>query len=92
MRIRITDGTHEVEIKAKGYSRRKLDDAEAAALRMLEALRDPRPTDTTGTSFGFTTGQALDGVALDSSTERAEPHAEPGRDEPDDADEWILKA
>lgn len=80
MRVRLSDGTHEVEIKAKGYSRRRLDDAEAAALRMLDALRDPQPAQS-GTTFGF-----VPDVVLDSSTERAEPYDD-GRDEDDEDDE-----
>lgn len=75
MRIRLTDGTHEVEIKAKGYRRRRLDDAEASALRMLDALRSTEPTNA-GRTFGFTPSHGLDGVALDSTTERAEPFLE----------------
>jgi hypothetical protein len=82
MRIRITNGAHEVEIKAKGYSRRRLDDTEAAALRMLDALRDTRTADPSAT-FGFTTDHTLDGVAVDSTTERADPHTEPGREDYD---------
>jgi hypothetical protein len=78
MRVRLTDGTHEVEIKAKGYSRRRLDDTEAAALRMLDALRNTEPTQP-GTTFGFTPD-----VALDSSTERAEPYDDGRGDEYDD--------
>ncbi|MCX4705662.1 hypothetical protein [Streptomyces sp. NBC_01373] len=86
MRVRLTDGTHEVEIKAKGYSRRRLDDTEAAALRMLDALRDRTTSaDTTTTRFGFTPDATLDGVSLDSSAERAEPYDD-GRDQ-DDEDE-----
>ncbi|MDX3839568.1 hypothetical protein [Streptomyces europaeiscabiei] len=80
MRIRLTDGKHEVEIKAKGYSRRRLDDAEASALRMLDALRSTEPTNA-GTTFGFTRGHSLDGVALDSTTERAERFLEADRDD-----------
>lgn len=80
MRIRLTDGTHEVEIKAKGYSRRRLDHAEASALRMLDALRSTEPTDP-GKTFGFTPGHSLDGVALDSTTERAEPFSEADRED-----------
>jgi hypothetical protein len=74
MRIRITDGPREVEIRAKGYSRRRLDDAENAALRLLDALcagRLPEP----GTVFGFTSD-----VSLDSSVERAEAYVEPDRE------------
>lgn len=78
MRIRLSDGTHEVEIKAKGYSRRRLDDAENAALRILDALRSDQPTQP-GTTFGF----APD-AALDSSTERAEPYDDGRGDEYDD--------
>jgi hypothetical protein len=77
MRVRLTDGTHEVEIKAKGYSRRRLDDTEAAALRILDALRSTEPAQP-GTAFGF----APD-VTLDSSTERAEPYDD-GRDQDDE--------
>ncbi|GAA3527720.1 hypothetical protein [Streptomyces osmaniensis] len=80
MRVRLTDGTHEVEIKAKGYSRRRLDDAEAAALRMLDALRADRPTEP-GTTFGFTPD-----VVLDSTAERAEPYDD-GRDQDDEDDD-----
>ena len=78
MRIRLSDGTNEVEIKSKGYSRRKLDDAENAALRLLDALRADQPAQP-GVTFGF----APD-VVLDSSTERAEPYDD-GRDQDDDA-------
>ena len=80
MRIRLTDGTHEVEIRSKGYSRRKLDDAEASALRMLDALRATGPTNA-GTQFGFTADHTLDGVSLDSATERADPPHEAGCDD-----------
>ncbi|MFJ4356904.1 hypothetical protein ACIP25_11605 [Streptomyces massasporeus] len=74
MRIRITDGTHEVEIRAKGYSRRRLDDAENAAMRMLDVLRAEQPSDL-GAAFGFSCD-----AALDSSVERAEAYVEPGRE------------
>jgi hypothetical protein len=72
VRIRISDGIREIEIKAKGYSRRRLDDAENAALRLLDALRSEQPTQP-GTEFGFTADRSLDGISLDSSTERADP-------------------
>jgi hypothetical protein len=80
VRIRITDGTHEVEIKAKGYSRSRLDAAENAALRLLDALRDQQPAQPP-TGFGF----AAD-AALDSSTERSELYVEPGREDLEDED------
>jgi hypothetical protein len=84
MRVRLTHGTTEVEIeiddpKGKSY-RRRLDDVENAALRILDALRSDQPT-RRGTTFGFTPD-----VTLDSSTERAEPYDD-GRDaEYDDED------
>ncbi|WP_327725740.1 hypothetical protein [Streptomyces europaeiscabiei] len=88
MRVRLTDGKHEVEINiessAKGKSRHRLDDVENAALRILDALRSTEPTQR-GTTFGFTPDATLDGVSLDSSTERAEPYDD-GRDQ-DDEDE-----
>ncbi|MGW2742358.1 hypothetical protein [Streptomyces sp. NPDC001450] len=85
MRLRLTDGQHEVEITAKGYSRRRLDDAENAALRMLDALRDEQPS-RPGVTFGFTADTTLDGVSLDSSTERAEPYDD-DRDQGDEDDD-----
>ncbi|CAL9593055.1 hypothetical protein SUDANB1_05264 [Streptomyces sp. enrichment culture] len=75
MRVRLSDGTHEIEIRAKGYSRRRLDDVEAAALRILDALRSDQPTER-GTTFGFTPD-----TVLDSSTERAEPYDDGRGDE-----------
>jgi hypothetical protein len=80
MRVRLTDGQHEIEIKAKGYSRRRLDDVEAAALRMLDALRSSEPAQP-GTTFGFTPD-----TVLDSNTERAEPYDD-GRDQDDEDDD-----
>ncbi|WP_405964834.1 hypothetical protein OG713_34865 [Streptomyces sp. NBC_00723] len=81
MRIRISDGAREVEIKSKGYSRRKLDDAENAALRLLDALRTEQPAKP-GATFGFASELVLDGVSLDSSTERAEPGDVDGDEDP----------
>lgn len=86
MRVRLTDGKHEVEITAKGYSRRQLDDAEAAALRILDALRYPQQTQA-GTTFGFTADHTLDGTTLDSSTERAAPYDDGRGAEYDDEDD-----
>ncbi|MEV5911080.1 hypothetical protein AB0M00_19530 [Streptomyces chartreusis] len=81
MRVRLTDGPIEVEIKAKGSSRRRLDDVEAAALRMLDALRSDQPTER-GTTFGFTPD-----AVLDSSTERAEPYDDGRADETEGEDD-----
>ncbi|WP_405911352.1 hypothetical protein OG529_04335 [Streptomyces longwoodensis] len=85
MRVRLTDGTHEVEIEVddqpKGKGRRRcLDDVENAALRILDALRDRQPTNR-GTTFGF-----VPDVVLDSSTDRAEPYDDGRGDEYDDED------
>lgn len=79
MRLRLTDGTLQVEITAGKYTRRKLDDVEACALRILDALRDAPPVDG-APPFGFTRSADLDGTTLGSDTERAEPYVEPGRD------------
>ncbi|WP_327162093.1 hypothetical protein [Streptomyces zaomyceticus] len=80
MRVRLTDGTHRVEITAGKYTRRRLDDVEACALRILDALRDAPPADAAPQPFGF------EGTALGSDTERAEPYVEPGRDLDDQDD------
>ncbi|WP_330349721.1 hypothetical protein [Streptomyces sp. NBC_00582] len=84
MRVRLTDGTNEVEITVddggKGKGRRRLDDVENTALRILDALRDHRPAQR-GTTFGFTPD-----VVLDSSAERAEPYDD-GRDQYDEDDD-----
>ncbi|MCT9142930.1 hypothetical protein [Streptomyces violarus] len=85
MRVHLTDGTNSVEITAKGYSRKQLDDIENAAHRMLDSLRSDRPT-YRGTTFGFTADDTLDRVALDSNTERAEPYDD-GRDQDDEDDD-----
>ncbi|AAR29719.1 hypothetical protein VWBp29 [Streptomyces phage VWB] len=80
MHLRLTDGTLRVEITAGKYTRRKLDDVEACALRILDALRDAPPVDG-APPFGFTRSADLDGTALGSDTERvAELYVEPGRD------------
>ncbi|WP_030670656.1 hypothetical protein [Streptomyces rimosus] len=82
MRIRISDGTHEVEIEEAGKAAPPLADLEAAAGRLLVQLRqsdagEPVPR----APFGF--DNTLDGASLDSSTERAEPYDD-GRDYEDD--------
>ncbi|MFD9282780.1 hypothetical protein ACFWD7_36900 [Streptomyces mirabilis] len=80
MRVHLTDGRNEIEISAKGYSRKQLDDVENAALRMLDALRSDQPTER-GKTFGFTPD-----AVLDSSTERAEPYDD-DRDQDDEDDD-----
>ncbi|MEU3528835.1 hypothetical protein AB0E62_34140 [Streptomyces sp. NPDC038707] len=84
MHIRISDGTVDVEVEARGYSRRRLAATEAAARRLLDALRREQPADE-GAAFGFAAGRSLDGVSLDSDTERAEPYVDDrGEDDEDD--------
>ncbi|MFG2458141.1 hypothetical protein ACGFWE_13870 [Streptomyces sp. NPDC048523] len=78
MRVRLTDGTREVEIKTDGTA----DDApllrqiERTARRLLDAM--PAPHHAAPQRFGF--GRDLDRIALDSVAERADP-------EPDFEDE-----
>jgi hypothetical protein len=80
MRVHLSDGVREVEITAKGYSRKQLDDVENSALRILDALRSDQPTER-GKTFGF-----VPDVTLDSSAERAEPYDD-GRDQDDEEDD-----
>ncbi|WP_329032245.1 hypothetical protein OIE71_04695 [Streptomyces sp. NBC_01725] len=69
MRVRLTDGTRTLDIRAKGVT---LDQLEATTLRLLAALPPPpEQTHPTPTPFGYTAD--LDRIALDSSAERAEP-------------------
>lgn len=91
MRVRITDGTHEVEIEARTRGRHGMRQMEATAYRLLARLRRPTPssesTNDDGQPFGFTAD--LDRVSLDSSIERAEPVRDPldhddGYDDEDD--------
>ncbi|MGW4028235.1 hypothetical protein ACWEFL_02765 [Streptomyces sp. NPDC004838] len=87
MRIRLTDGTRRIDIHADGTP---LAHVEATAHRLLAALT-PSDTAPEHPPFGFTPDDTpLDGTALSSDTERAEPYTEPGPD-PDDT-EWELKA
>lgn len=67
MHVRITDGTREVVLEAEGTTLRTM---EATALRLFHAMPDPSSEEVppgTAHPIGFT----LDGVALDSNTERA---------------------
>ncbi|MFM9637617.1 hypothetical protein [Streptomyces turgidiscabies] len=81
MRVRLTDGTREVEIRTDGTA----DDApllrqiERTARRLLAAMPTP-PHHAAPQRFGFGRQLDLDRVALDSVAERADP-------EPDFEDE-----
>ncbi|MGO4630513.1 hypothetical protein AB4225_06150 [Streptomyces sp. 2RAF24] len=89
MRVRITDGTREVELASR---RATLPELEATALRLLAAIppvgddNTPTPDDDTPHPHPAPLGFTLDGVSLSSDTERAEPYVEPGREHDDD--EW----
>lgn len=79
MRVRLTDGTREVSIRIKGHSRRRLDDVENAAARLLDVLAAlPAAEQQTDEPAPF-------GYSLDSTIERAEQHdVDDQDDEPDD--------
>lgn len=72
MRVRLTDGTREVEIRTDGTA----DDApllrqiERTARRLLKAM--PAPHHAAPQRFGFGRDLDLDRVALDSVAERAD--------------------
>ncbi|MER7350938.1 hypothetical protein ABT390_36645 [Streptomyces aurantiacus] len=83
MRVRLTDGTREVDITAKGSDPALLRQAERTARRLLDAMQT-EPSTSRG-AFGF--GRHLDGVALDSATERADQDDEPDLDEQLDQDD-----
>lgn len=63
MRIRLTDGTREVEIRYTSAHAPSLQDLEGAALRLLQAM-DP-PKQTRPSPIGF----SVDPVSLDSAVE-----------------------
>lgn len=81
MRVRLTDGTHEIELDT-GRAHPPLPEIEATLGRLLDRLRATPEQPDQGQPFGFTS-RDLDGVALDSTTERAEPYDD-GRDQDDD--------
>lgn len=84
MHICISDGTVDVEVEVEGHTRRLLTDAEAAARRLLHALRGQQQA-SDSPPFGFASDRNLDGVSLDSETERAEPYVDDrGEDDEDD--------
>ncbi|MBQ1122630.1 hypothetical protein [Streptomyces sp. B15] len=71
MRVRLTDGTREVEISTRGTTddTALLRQIERTARRLYAAL--PTEPSSGRSPFGF--GRHLDGIALDSATERADP-------------------
>lgn len=78
MRIRLTDGAREVEVRAD-RRRTTLREVEDVACRLLAQLREPAPSsakqvETEAEAFGF---------SLDSNTERAGPYDD-GRGYEDD--------
>ncbi|MEW1867029.1 hypothetical protein AB0420_02325 [Streptomyces caelestis] len=100
MRVRLTDGQYEIELDTDPpadtdtpHPRRTpgrhntpppttptLPEIEATLGRLLDHLRR---TPDRRQPFGFT-GRDLDGVSLDSNTERAEPHDDGRGDEYED--------
>ncbi|MFI6465683.1 hypothetical protein [Streptomyces sp. NPDC050538] len=80
MRVRLTDGTREVEIRTDGTADDPvlLRQIERTARRLLDAM--PTPHHAAPQRFGFGRQLDLDRVALDSVAERADP-------EPDFEDE-----
>ncbi|MGC4946187.1 hypothetical protein ACLQ2N_08270 [Streptomyces sp. DT224] len=90
MRVRLTDGTRTVDISTEPREHLPLDQIEATALRLMQALpprttphtyADPHPGDDTPVPFGYQPPADLDGTSLGSDLERAEPYIEPGRDD-----------
>lgn len=82
MRVRLTDGTRDVDIRVKGSTPALLRQAERTARRLLAAMHS-EPTTSNG-SFGFGRHLDLDGVALDSTIERADQDNEPDHEDEDD--------
>ncbi|WP_329151245.1 hypothetical protein OIU91_28440 [Streptomyces sp. NBC_01456] len=82
MRVRLTDGQREVEIRAEGDDPRLLRQIERTARRLLVDLA-PQPSPSPSV-FGFGKQLDLDRVALDSTIERADQDDEPDLDDEDD--------
>jgi len=83
MRVRLTDGHREVEIRAEGTPADPalLRQMERTARRLYAAL--PTEPSTSSSSFGFGRHLDLDGVALDSQTDLADQDDDPGLDDED---------
>ncbi|MDX3488311.1 hypothetical protein [Streptomyces sp. ID05-18] len=81
MRVRLTDGTREVDINTGPDEQHALDQIEATALRLLTTLDREQPVDDEQhrTPIGFTPQPTLDGVALSADTERSDQDARPER-------------
>ncbi|WP_030747603.1 hypothetical protein [Streptomyces sp. NRRL F-5135] len=87
MRVRLTDGTREIDIRTDpGEQQPTLDQIEATAIRLLTALdHEPADTEPKRTPIGFTAQCDLDRVSLDSAIERSDQDDETERyDEPED--------
>lgn len=84
MRVRLSDGTHEIEIETRGIP---LPDVEATAGRLLDRLRGATTDDQAEQQQPFGFSRDLDGVSLDSTTERAEPYDDGRGAEYDDEDD-----
>ncbi|MFJ8855254.1 hypothetical protein [Streptomyces sp. NPDC102437] len=83
MRVRLTDGTREIDISTNPGEQTTLEQIEATAIRLLTAL-DSEPADEQHrTPIGFT-ALDLDRVSLDSTTERADQTEPEHYDEPED--------
>lgn len=80
MRVRLTDGQREVEIRTEGNDPRLLRQIERTARRLLVDLAPQ----TDPSTFGFGRHLDLDRVALDSTIERADQDDEPDLDDEDD--------
>ncbi|AZM53326.1 hypothetical protein DMA15_12620 [Streptomyces sp. WAC 01529] len=85
MRVRLTDGTREVEIRTDGSTDDPalLRQIERTARRLLDAMPAP-PHTTSPTPFGFGRQLDLDRVALDSTLERSDQDEDDLDDEDDE--------
>lgn len=85
MRVRLTDGTREIEITTDGTADDPplLRQIERTARRLLDAMPTP-PHHAAPQRFGFGRQLDLDRVSLDSSLERSDPDEPVFEDEDDD--------